>query len=84
MKQAILSILDESVSGGAFPASFGLKSLQSAQSQSGSPVNLMLRSETGERMVVNIGEAVTAGSYRCSEGHEKAAVAIRRTPRLQA
>ncbi len=84
MKQAISRILDESASGRAFPASFGLKSLRSAQRQSGSPVNLMLRSEPGERTVVNTGDAVTVstcGKMHC-ESSGKAAVTIRRTPRL--
>ena len=80
MKQVISKILDESASGRALPASFGLQVLR----QSGSPVNLMLRPETGERTVVNIGDAVTVsscGKMNC-ESPEKAAVAIRRTPRL--
>jgi hypothetical protein len=46
------------------------------------PVNLMLRTETEGRAAVNGGDVVTASSYRCSESPEKAAVAIRRTPRL--
>ena len=59
MKQVVSRIEDESASGGAFPASFGLKS---APRQSGSPVNLMLRPETGGRTTVNSGDAVTVSS----------------------
>jgi len=78
MRQAVSRILEQSVSGGPLPASFGLKALR----QSGSPANLMLRSGTGERTPVDVGDAVASCSYRCSESPEKTAVTIRRTPSL--
>jgi len=57
MKQVISRILKAYVSGGAFPASFGIDAL--SLRQNGSPVNLILQSGTGGRTSDNSGDAVT-------------------------
>jgi hypothetical protein len=80
LEQAVSRILEQSASGQALPASFGISSV--SLRQSGSPVNLMLRSETGERTMAKAGDGVTVCSYRCGESPEEAVVAMRRTPSL--
>ncbi|MGO9612017.1 MAG: hypothetical protein ACLPX5_03175 [Dissulfurispiraceae bacterium] len=72
--------MEESVSGKAFPASFGIDPL--SLRQNGSLVNLVLRSGTGGRTTINSEDAVTPGPCGCSDSHEKAAVTIKRAPAL--
>jgi hypothetical protein len=81
IRQAVSRVLDESANGGpSLPASFGLSS--AALRQSGSPVKLMLRSETGERTAIKVGDVVAACSYGCGENPEEVAVAVSGTPCL--
>ena len=81
IRQAVSRILDQSAKGGlSLPASFGLSS--AALRQSGSSVKLMLRSETGERTAIKVGDAVAACSYGCGESPEEVAVAMSGTPCL--
>ena len=80
MSMAVSRICDQSASGRAFPASFGLKSVPPAWRQSGSPAKPEPWLETRGRTTVNSGDAVVAGSHSCGESPEKAAVASGRIP----
>jgi len=74
MRQAVSRILEQSASGWPLPASFGIA--PSSLRRSGSPVNLVLRTETGEGRAVNIGDAVTLCSHTQRESPEKTAVGL--------